>query len=132
MRLDSSLIAAVIVVVGVAVSRYWMGRRDRDRGLDAFLKLVHLGDARMASDVAYLKRNAIEHVVTVAPAHEFSLEYHEEHLETHRVPILDNGLERLRPHLDDAFAFLHRAARQNLSILVHCIEGKSRSPALLM
>eukprot|EP00474_Spongospora_subterranea_P002006 CRZ02464.1 hypothetical protein [Spongospora subterranea] len=68
----------------------------------------------------------------VAPVDEFQLEYHEQNLETHRIPILDNGVDPLRPYLSDAFKFLRHASEKHVYTLVHCIEGKSRSPALLI
>ena len=62
-----------------------------------------------------------------------------------RVPIADDGAEELSydfphvilsqccasPHFDAAFAFIEQYTAKNEAVLVHCAEGRSRSPSIV-
>jgi protein-tyrosine phosphatase len=47
-----------------------------------------------------------------------------------RIPVRDNGLEPLGTYLSEAFEFIQDSKSNN--VLIHCAEGKSRSPSLIL
>jgi len=50
-----------------------------------------------------------------------------------RVPILDDGLHHIRPHARQVFDLIESISRSSdCKVLVHCVEGKSRSPTFVI
>ncbi len=90
-----------------------------------------LGDAACANSLPLLTREKITHVLTVAtsmrPAFPGKLEYLV-------VPVKDKPGEAkcLAERLDNCFDFIDRGRQAGGRVLVHCLQGISRSPTVVI
>jgi protein-tyrosine phosphatase len=96
------------------------------------MEYIHLGDAKMSMNQEYLDEASIECVITVASFEEFPIDPKRDKRVFYRVPILDDGMHPLRPYFAGAFKFIRESVVKHHHVLVHCMEGKSRSPSLVL
>ncbi len=94
-------------------------------------------------DPLYLNSFGIDRIIVVA--HEDELSIPEQFncvpslcpFKFLRIPIADNGLEPLGTYLSEAFEFIQYSRVSSCkdcqsNVLIHCSEGRSRSPALII
>lgn len=123
------------------------------------VRLQYLGNLRHAGNALMLKELGITHVVSMgesaltpprAPALFSSLGnkissgvelptnslWLEERLGTISVldmkNVADDGIDSIRPHIDQALAFMHEARQTGGKVLVHCRVGVSRSASIVI
>ena len=58
--------------------------------------------------------------------------YHREHLHYCHLPADDSQKQNLLEYFDQAYAFIQQAMEKNEKVLVHCVAGISRSPAIVI
>eukprot|EP00944_MAST-04C_sp_MAST-4C-sp1_P007608 g7608.t1 len=95
--------------------------------LDNFL---YVGGVKVASNLETLLENKITHIINCV-GHKCKNLWpdHFEYL-TYKIP--DNGTDDICPYLREAFEFIENAKRKHGKILIHCVKGISRSPAIAM
>jgi protein-tyrosine phosphatase len=97
---------------------------------------LYLGDRRSAKNKEVLQALGITHIVNVTLArgdggvHNFFEDTPP--FEYHRVPIQDSDGADILPFLSAAFAFIDEAREKGHSVLIHCQQGVSRSPTLVI
>lgn len=95
--------------------------------LDNFL---YVGGVKVASNLETLLENKITHIINCV-GHKCDNLWpdHFEYL-TYKIP--DNGTDDICPYLREAFEFIENAKRKHGKVLIHCVKGISRSPAIAM
>ncbi len=88
-----------------------------------------MGSGRDAFTEEELDKYQITHILNVAK--EFQSASHEG-IENHKIFLEDIVDQPLHPHLDSALDFVEKAAKQGGRVLVHCVVGRSRSPAVIV
>lgn len=58
--------------------------------------------------------------------------YHSEQFQYCHLPADDTQKQNLLEHFDRAYSFIHQAIENNEKVLVHCVAGISRSPAIVI
>jgi len=97
------------------------------------LAFIVLGTKVQALDKDFIKSNNIVRVLTIATTREMpDIEKKVDGVEYSRIAISDDGTDSLKPHLEEVFTFLRTGEERHERTLIHCIEGKSRSPSLLI
>ncbi|KAG6836466.1 hypothetical protein H0H93_007746 [Arthromyces matolae] len=79
----------------------------------------------------YLLEHGISHLVQVLDAPWIPIS-EKDGFSCHRIPILDQTSVDLKPHLEAACNYIDRALRSGKNVLVHCQQGISRSPAIVI
>ena len=93
--------------------------------LDDFL---YVGGVKVASNLDTLLQNNITHIINcVGQKCENLWPNHFKYL---RYEIPDNGTDDICIYLRSAFEFIEQAKSRNGKILIHCVKGISRSPAI--
>ena len=93
--------------------------------LDDFL---FVGGVTVASNLDTLLQNNITHIINcVGQKCENLWPNHFKYL---KYEIPDNGTDDIIPYLREAFEFIENAKNANGKVLIHCIKGISRSPAI--
>ena len=87
---------------------------------------IYLGNSFAARNESFLLENNIKAVVNCA--NEYTSEYKE--IKFLELNLYDNIEEHLFPKFDVAYAFIKHNSKHN--ILIHCIEGRSRSVSLVI
>ncbi|KAG6828986.1 hypothetical protein H0H92_006108 [Tricholoma furcatifolium] len=84
-----------------------------------------------AVDKDLLVQHNISHLVQVLDAPWIPLS-EKDGFSCHRIQILDQSSVDLKPHLEAACNYIDRALRSGRNVLVHCQQGISRSPAIVI
>jgi len=92
---------------------------------------LFVGSMAAVHDRELLRQNRISHLVQVLdvpwlPASE------KDGLNCYRIDILDTSSADLKPHLEGVCNHIDRALRSGANVLVHCQQGISRSPAIVI
>lgn len=95
--------------------------------VDGFLFLGNFWQANSAKVVAALK---ITHVVNMGAITEDRDKFG--HVEYFDVDILDNVDVDIRKEFEPTIAFIERAAREHGRVLIHCVQGVSRSSTIVI
>mmetsp|Transcript_12571 Transcript_12571/g.36490 ORF Transcript_12571/g.36490 Transcript_12571/m.36490 type:complete len:274 (-) Transcript_12571:137-958(-) len=101
-----------------------------------FISKLYIGSRDDAKNLQALQANRIRYVLNCTPSKNDGgvANFHEarrDAFEYFRCPLQDNPSQSLKGHLDDAFAFLHKARiREDGNVLIHCNKGESRSVAI--
>lgn len=98
------------------------------QGPTKILPFLYLGSQNDALSKKLFDQQKITHVLNVStqcpqPEHVIDAYFF-------RIAINDNYTSKLLPHLDKAFSFINKVKEANGKVLVHCMAGISRSPAL--
>jgi len=88
---------------------------------------VYVGDVYSAHNANELKRLKITHVVNVACG--VSSAYPKDFAYLH-VPLLDCASENIQEHFHKTSAFIHEAVSSGGRVLIHCLQGVSRSATI--
>ena len=89
---------------------------------------IYLGGDAVAEDETLLKEHKITCVVNCTLG--FPNNFQDKGMSYHRVPILDVKGENLLTHLPDAIDFIKLARSKGSTVLIHCMWGMSRAPAV--
>ena len=87
---------------------------------------IYLGDTNAAGNETYLEENNITVVVNCASG--YSSNY--KRLKSLELNLKDYASENLFPKFDVAYKFVKEYKENN--ILIHCLQGKSRSPSFVI
>ena len=58
--------------------------------------------------------------------------YHSEKFCYHHIPVDDTQIQNLLDYFDQAYQFIRNAIENKEKVLVHCVAGISRSPAIVI
>ncbi|KAG5643619.1 hypothetical protein DXG03_000586 [Asterophora parasitica] len=92
---------------------------------------LYLGSLAAVQEKDMLIEHRITHLVQVLDAPWLPLS-EKDGFNCYRIPILDQHTVDLKPHLEDACNHIDRALRSGKNVLVHCQQGISRSPAIVI
>ncbi|KAF8148262.1 protein-tyrosine phosphatase-like protein [Crassisporium funariophilum] len=92
---------------------------------------LYLGSLSAVQDKDLLRQHHITHLVQVLDVPWLPLS-EKDGFNCYRIDILDQSTADLRPHLEAVCAHIDRTLRSGRSVLVHCQQGVSRSPAVVI
>ncbi|KAL0960502.1 hypothetical protein HGRIS_005540 [Hohenbuehelia grisea] len=92
---------------------------------------LYVGSMTAVNDRDLLRDAHVTHLVQVLDAPWIPLS-EKDGFDCYRIAILDQSSADLRPHLEAACNHIDRALRSGRSVLVHCQQGISRSPAIVI
>ena len=90
---------------------------------------LYIGSESNAKDLEELSSEQIRNIVNVTSHVPL---YHSEHLQYCHLPADDTQKQNLLEYFDQAYSFIHTAIENNEKVLVHCVAGISRSPAIVI
>lgn len=90
---------------------------------------LFIGSESNAKNLDELSSERIQHIVNVTPN---VPAYHSDHFHYYNIPAEDTQKQNLLDHFDHVYKFIHRAITNNEKVLVHCVAGISRSPAIVI
>jgi predicted protein tyrosine phosphatase len=101
--------------------------------MDEIIPGLFVGNTRAAADIAQLNIHGITHVLNVRQRVNWvnMVDYEENSIEFAHVPMADNLYFDMRPNINAAIAYIRMALSGDGKILVHCSDGKSRSPTVV-
>jgi len=103
-----------------------------DEGPDAqeIVDRLYLGSCAAAQDLEFLVRSNVSLVVSVTPEAECAQPF--PHVVTYlRVDLKDDGMHKMGPFVDLIWSSVDAALARGASVLIHCLQGRSRSPAVV-
>lgn len=92
---------------------------------------LYLGSMSATMDRELLAKNHITHIVQVLDVPWLPIS-EKDGFRCLRIDILDKPSADLRPHLEGACQYIANALRSGGNVLVHCQQGVSRSPAIVI
>jgi len=92
---------------------------------------LYIGSMSAVNDVPLLREHHISHLVQVLDAPWLPVSENDG-FNCYRISILDQSSVDIRPHLEAACNHIDRALRSGRNVLVHCQQGVSRSPAIVI
>ncbi|TFK38876.1 protein-tyrosine phosphatase-like protein [Crucibulum laeve] len=92
---------------------------------------LYVGSLMAVNDKDLLIQHHVSHLVQVLDVPWLPLS-EKDGFSCHRIEIHDQASVDLRPHLEAACNYIDRALRSGRSVLVHCQQGVSRSPAVVI
>ena len=87
---------------------------------------IYLGDTQAANNETYLLENDVKAVVNCANG--YTSQYNT--IRFLELNLYDSPYQNLFPKFEVAYAFIKENSKHN--ILIHCLQGKSRSPSLVV
>ncbi|KAJ7087945.1 protein-tyrosine phosphatase-like protein [Mycena belliarum] len=93
---------------------------------------LYLGSLSAVNDHALLRAHGIKHLVQALEAPWAPPARKEDGLVAYSIDIRDKESVDLRPHLEAACVYIERALRRGEGVLVHCQQGISRSPSIVI
>lgn len=90
---------------------------------------IYIGSESNARNLEELSSEHIRHIVNVTSHVPL---YHSEHFQYHHIPADDTQKQNLLDYFDQAYSFISQAIENNERVLVHCVAGISRSPAIVI
>ncbi|KAK3910716.1 Dual specificity protein phosphatase 3, partial [Frankliniella fusca] len=135
-----------IMVSTLASRRFVFGYEGMSVGIDRLAlgvdcDLVHsficVGDSAAAQNIPYLQAMGVTHVLNVAEGNGPGMvsttarTYAGTGIDYLGLPIVDSPLYDISQHFQEATTFIDRC-QGNGKVLVHCLRGRSRSPAVVL
>ncbi|KAG5351753.1 hypothetical protein C0989_005008 [Termitomyces sp. Mn162] len=93
--------------------------------------MLYVGSLSAVQDKDLLVQHGISHLVQVLDAPWIPVS-EKDGFNCHRIQILDHSSVDLKPHLEAACNYIDRALQTGTNVLVHCQQGISRSPAVVI
>ncbi|KAJ7247047.1 protein-tyrosine phosphatase-like protein [Mycena rebaudengoi] len=93
---------------------------------------LYLGSLSAVNDHPLLRAHGIVHLVQAIEAPWAPPCRQEDGFVSYSIDIRDKESVDLRPHLEAACVYIERALRRGESVLVHCQQGVSRSPSIVI
>ncbi|KAJ7915038.1 protein-tyrosine phosphatase-like protein [Mycena leptocephala] len=93
---------------------------------------LYLGSLSAVNDHPLLKAHGITHLVQALEAPWAPPARKEDGFVAYSIDIRDKESVDLRPHLEAACVYIERALRRGEGVLVHCQQGVSRSPSIVI
>lgn len=90
---------------------------------------LFIGSESNAKNLNELTSEDIRHIVNVTSHVPL---YHRDLLQYCHIPADDSQKQNLLDYFDQAYGFIHDAIQKNEKVLVHCVAGISRSPAIVI
>ncbi|CAF1991998.1 unnamed protein product [Rotaria magnacalcarata] len=90
---------------------------------------LYIGSESNAKNLEELSQEQIRCIINVTSHVPL---YHSDHFQYCHLPADDTQKQNLLEHFDQAYSFIHDAIEKNEKILVHCVAGISRSPAIVI
>jgi protein-tyrosine phosphatase len=91
---------------------------------------LYVGSMTAINDRDLLREHRISHLIQVLDV--AWLPSDRDGFESYRIDILDSSSSDLKPHLESACNFIDKALRSGKNVLVHCQQGISRSPSIVI
>ncbi|RDB24319.1 Dual specificity protein phosphatase 1B [Hypsizygus marmoreus] len=92
---------------------------------------LYVGSLSAVQDKELLHEHRISHLIQVLDAPWLPLS-EKDGFNCYRIDILDQSTADLRPHLEAVCNHIDRALKNGRNVLVHCQQGISRSPAIVI
>ncbi|KAJ7915036.1 protein-tyrosine phosphatase-like protein [Mycena leptocephala] len=102
------------------------------RGHPQMSGALYLGSLSAVNDHPLLKAHGITHLVQALEAPWAPPARKEDGFVAYSIDIRDKESVDLRPHLEAACVYIERALRRGEGVLVHCQQGVSRSPSIVI
>ncbi|KAJ7673979.1 protein-tyrosine phosphatase-like protein [Mycena polygramma] len=93
---------------------------------------LYLGSLSAVNDHPLLRAHGITHLVQALEAPWAPPAHKEDGFVAYSIDIRDKESVDLRPHLEAACVYIERALRRGEGVLVHCQQGVSRSPSIVI
>lgn len=90
---------------------------------------IFIGSESNARNLEELSSEHIRHIVNVTSHVPL---YHSDQFHYHHIPADDTQKQNLLEYFDQAYSFISQAIENNERVLVHCVAGISRSPAIVI
>ncbi len=90
---------------------------------------LYIGSESNAKSLEELSSEQIRYIVNVTSHVPL---YHSDQLHYYHIPADDTQKQNLLDYFDEAYTFIHNAIKNNEKVLVHCVAGISRSPAIVI
>ncbi|CAF1089158.1 unnamed protein product [Adineta steineri] len=90
---------------------------------------LFIGSESNAKNLEELTSENIRHIINVTSHVPL---YHSEQCHYYHIPADDTQKQNLLDYFDDAYRFIQNAIENNEKVLVHCVAGISRSPAIVI
>lgn len=90
---------------------------------------LYIGSESNAKNLEELSTEQIRNIVNVTSHVPL---YHSEQFQYCHLPADDTQKQNLLEYFDRAYSFIHQAIEKNEKVLVHCVAGISRSPAIVI
>ena len=90
---------------------------------------LFIGSESNARNLEELSSEHIRHIVNVTSHVPF---YHSDQFQYYHIPADDTQKQNLLEYFDQAYTFISQAIEKNERVLVHCVAGISRSPAIVI
>ncbi|CAF1152054.1 unnamed protein product [Adineta steineri] len=90
---------------------------------------LYIGSESNAKNLDELSSEQIRYIVNVTSHVPL---YHSEQFQYCHLPADDTQKQNLLEYFDKAYSFIHNAIENNEKVLVHCVAGISRSPAIVI
>jgi len=92
---------------------------------------LFIGSLAAVQDTDLLRQHRITHIVQVVNVPWLPVT-EQDGYRCYKISIDDTENVDLRPHLESACAFIERALRSGMNVLVHCQQGVSRSASIVI
>lgn len=90
---------------------------------------IYIGNRYDASNVEEIKKHEIKHILNLTSG---TYSNGLTGINILNIPLIDSGDQKLFPIIDEAFEFIENAVSLNEIILVHCNQGISRAPTIVI
>ncbi|KAJ6483514.1 protein-tyrosine phosphatase-like protein [Mycena vitilis] len=101
-------------------------------GANGMSGALYLGSLSAVNDHPLLRAHGITHLVQALEAPWAPPARKEDGFVAYSIDIRDKESVDLRPHLEAACVYIERALRRGEGVLVHCQQGVSRSPSIVI
>ena len=113
-------------------SLYLLSTNDKDidnHPMTHIIDGLYIGSESNAKSLEELSSEQIRNIVNVTSHVPL---YHSEQFQYCHLPADDTQKQSLLDYFDRAYSFIHQAIEKNEKVLVHCVAGISRSPAIVI
>jgi dual specificity MAP kinase phosphatase len=102
---------------------------DQNHPMTHIIDGLYIGSESNAKNFEELSSEQIRCIVNVTSHVPL---YHLEQFQYYHIPADDTQKQNLLEYFDQAYSFIHNAIENNEKVLVHCVAGISRSPAIVI
>ena len=90
---------------------------------------IYISNYSTSTNLKILKENRITHIISAIPKYDKPFPELFNYL---HIPVYDDDTQHITSHFDKTNKFIEDALNANQSVLIHCMEGRSRSVSIFI